>query len=305
MKYFYQEELFALNSNIILSLVTDNSQKPDTLFNQMIEVINIFENQFSRFKTDSELIKVNHKAGQKTVVSNELIDILIESKRLGELSEGLFNPFILPNLQQAGYLGSWPNTKNADPKINFSNSRITDIKNLEIGSNWIKIPANTALDLGGIGKGFLLDKLSNFLINNQCHDYWISIGGDIIVNGQDEFGHDWSIEVANALNTQSVIGSILNNQQLLAVATSGITKRHGNYKYKKWNHLIDPRSGLSINNNILTCTVSASRAIDSDVAAKTILIEPNMVKKLQQKETIKNCFIQQLTEKKTIKIKQF
>jgi len=305
MKYFYQEELFALNSNIILSLVTNNSQRPNDLFKQIIKMINNFENQFSRFKSDSELIKVNHKAGQKTIVSNELIDILKESKRLGELSEGLFNPFILPNLQQAGYLGSWPNTENADSKINFSHSQITNLKNLEIGSNWIKIPANTALDLGGIGKGFLLDKLSNFLIDNQCHDYWLSIGGDIIANGQDEFSHNWIVEIANALNTQLVIGSISNNQQLLAVATSGITKRGGNYKHKRWNHLIDPRSGLSINNNLLTCTTSAQKATDADVAAKTILIEPTMVKKLQQKKIIKQCFIQQLIEKNSVKIKQF
>ena len=289
MEYFFQKKYFALNSDIFISIVSKNNRQPTDLFLSIIKTIDEFEKKYSRFQTNSQLTNLNHHTNQKFHISAEFIKILKEAKRLSEITKGLFNPFILPNLQQAGYLGSWPHPDYAQTTINYKNGTFQTIDKLEIGDDWVKIPKHSAIDLGGIGKGYLLDKISNKLLKSGYNNYWLSIGGDIIVNGHDENKQDWQIKIAQATNTNSFYKIINNNSnQLLSVATSGITKRRG----LNWNHIINPSTLKPVNNDILTVTVSGNKATETDVFAKAILIDESLLDKLESINLVRECYIQ-------------
>lgn len=289
MEYFFQKKYFALNSYIFISIVSKNNRQPTNLFLSIIKIIDEFEKNYSRFQANSQLTSLNHHTNQKFYISTEFMEILKEAKRLSEITKGLFNPFILPNLQQAGYVGSWPHPNYAQADINYKNENFQTIDKLEIGNNWVKIPKHSAIDLGGIGKGYLLDKISNKLLKSGYNNYWLSIGGDIIVNGHDENKQNWQIKIAEANNINNLY-KIINNDtdQLLSVATSGITKRRG----LNWNHIINPSTLKSVNNDILTVTVSGNKAVETDVLAKTILIDESLVDKFKSINVIHECYIQ-------------
>ena len=102
MKYSQKQQ--ALGSIIELCIVSSQPQADiDTLYDHLWHRIFAFEKQCSRFLPASELSFFNRRAGIKHTVSPSFRQVLIAAKSIGLRSEGLYNPFILPALQAAGY----------------------------------------------------------------------------------------------------------------------------------------------------------------------------------------------------------
>ena len=272
MKRFQQIDS-ALNSNAVLTVILDDATDPDTIFSALWSQINFFEQKFSRFLPRSELTKFNHQAGKSVKLDSEFIQLLKLVKSMSEQSGGIFNPFVLPALCRAGYCGSWAGPDGPDEGIDYAGlQQFTGYNQLAISGNLAKIPRNTAIDLGGIGKGYLLDQLSADLEKKGIDNYWLSIGGDIICNGLDADQSPWQIEISNALSPEETVGAVSNDGKKLALATSGITKRQGFFQNKHWHHLIDPASGQPAKTDLLTATVCADTATLADVTAKCFVI---------------------------------
>lgn len=262
----YQESKFLIGSDCLITLNAESKEEADKVFLDLWNTIIEFENKFSRFKLESELSKLNIQAGSEFKASEELVDILQTAIVWSKKTEGLYNPFILPLLQREGYVGSWPKPSNFIPDLDFSDRKLYKIEELKINNNIVKIPKDAALDLGGIGKGYLLKILSN-KIPKDISGYWISLGGDIVVSGLDDKGESWKIAVEDA-NMQGELNKVSNEGSRIAVATSGTNRRIQG----KWNHLIDPRTGLSTKSDILTATVVSKDPIEADILASCFVL---------------------------------
>ncbi|HEY5668234.1 MAG TPA: FAD:protein FMN transferase [Candidatus Saccharimonadales bacterium] len=267
-----QQQYSGLGSDIIITLVGDKAVLP-ALFNEIHHAITAFEQRFSRFLPDSELTQVNKQAGKTVAVSPEFATLALASKQYSSETNGLYNPFILPALQNAGYVGSWPSPAAAHTATIFAERQVTEPSKLTINNDHVHIPPGTALDFGGIGKGYLLDVLSNLLAGKKLGGYWLSLGGDIMCGGYDIDSADWQVGIQDAHQADSVIATFrAANGTPLAIATSGTTKRKGIAHGHEWHHIIDPRTGAPVQTAILTVSVSAASGTQADVYAKSILI---------------------------------
>jgi thiamine biosynthesis lipoprotein len=273
-----QQTDHGLGSEVKLTLIVKKESEAKQIFKSLWSEIKAFEERFTRFKTSSELSHVNSEAGVPTKISPAFRDLVLESKRLAEQTAGLYNPFVLPALQKAGYVGSWPSVEKYEEKLNYKNrSGLNKIDELDIKGNIMAIPSNSALDFGGIGKGYLLDKLADLVEAKHVKDYWFSIGGDIICSGFNLENSNWKVGVAGALETSKLVGSIENTRgNRLAIATSGVTKRRGS----NWNHIINPKTGKPAGSDVLTASVSYSSATKADVFAKCLVIVGSKMAKL-------------------------
>lgn len=270
----YQEVFHALGSDAVLTIVTEiDSTHAKRLMAELKDSITAFEKRFSRFLPDSELTEFNRRAGEKTPVSPPFRRLLATARDLSIQTDGLYNPFILPVLQQAGYKGSWPKPAAAVVGTDFEGRMLAPIRALNIGDTWAKIPGDTALDFGGIGKGYLLDMLARVTSTWNIAGYWLSLGGDIVCSGYDLDGQEWQVAVQDATNPTENVRSITNRRgEAIAIATSGVTKRKGIKGDTRWHHIIDPRTGHPAETDILTATVIAQRATTADVFAKVAVI---------------------------------
>lgn len=268
-----QDNYKALGSEIIITLkVSENVAVDNHIFGLIRQTIRRFEKKFSRFLPKSELSYVNLKAGRAVSISDDFVDLAWKSIKASIATDGLFNPFILPALQNIGYVGSWSEVQKEQPNLNFSNRRICSVQDIKLGINLIEIPSHSALDFGGIGKGYILDKIAGIIDSQRFDNYWLSFGGDIICSGSDISGHGWQIGIASARDNSKQIDTIYTNGEKIAIATSGITKRKGIKKGNEWHHIIDPRTGLPAQSDIITATVVTETAILADVYAKTLVI---------------------------------
>jgi thiamine biosynthesis lipoprotein len=269
-----QQTKKALGSDALMTIVVEESAFGEAMLIKLWKKIAAFEDRFSRFIADSELSEFNARAGEKVKVSNEFEKLLRACQELSSKTGGLFNPLVLPALQQAGYVGSWPDVDRYKDKLDYrSRSGVTTIEQLQMSNGHAQIPTNSALDFGGIGKGYLLDSLSSYLYRNGLRNYWLSLGGDIICAGKDSTDEPWSVDIQAAIRPEDSIGAITNKDTApLAIATSGITKRKGVYGAKHWHHIIDPRTGRPSKTDMLTATISTNKAVKADVFAKCLVI---------------------------------
>ena len=267
----YYQECIALGSKTGLSLVSDEKpSKINELFGSIWKEVFLFERRFSRFIPDSELSMFNRNAGTKQYISLEFRDILLAAFNKAEQTEGLFNPFVLPSLQTAGYKNSRVPGHEFDEIDDHSDKSVAAINQIEIGNNWAKIPYNTAIDLGGCGKGYLGEKLRN-KIPDYIQGYWMSLGGDIALDGKDKYGQPWSVTVQNADDPTKDIASI-DSSKINAVATSGTNVHRGRHSNKSWHHIIDPKSKLPAKTDVMLATVCANSLFNADILASCAVI---------------------------------
>lgn len=269
---FAQQERVALGSQTILTVNGDDQTVAEELLTRLWAVIDEFEQRFSRFLPDSELNALNRQAGKTVTVSQAMYDILLTALALAEKTGGLFNPFILPALNKSGYIQSF-HPRDDLQAIDYSLREVAGHASLELlADNRVTIPANSALDLGGIGKGYLLDQLNQHLSPNLL-GYWLSLGGDILVKGVDNHNLAWEVAIDDAFKPGQDAAYVTSPlKQSLAIATSSVTKRQGVKQGKSWHHIIDPRTGQPATSDIISATICHPSAMTADVLASCLII---------------------------------
>jgi thiamine biosynthesis lipoprotein len=273
LKQFFQTQQ-ALGSNASIVLVANQHQPLDELFDQLWKQVFMFERQFSRFLPSSELSVFNRNAGTKQFITPEFSRLLQASKNMAELSSGLYNPFILPALQRAGYKKSaLPGYEN-DPVDDHSHKSVTSIDKLELGSDWARIPYGTAIDMGGCGKGYLADQVADLLDSKNLDGYWVSLGGDMVVSGTDDKQQPWKVDIQSANPDQKKLPIFVQTDgQRLSIATSGTFRRQNQPNLKHGHHIIDPKTLKPAITDISLATVVDSSAIRSDVLASCAVLK--------------------------------
>lgn len=266
----HQQQLSALGTKITGCLISDESSE-DRLFSRLWREVLVFERQFSRFLPDSELSNFNRSAGREQPISQDFYKLLKAARSLSKETEGLYNPFVLPALQSSGYRRSMVRGNESDYVDDFSSRRVVDWKKLKLNTNAACIPVDTAIDLGGCGKGYIAEKLREHL--KDLPGYWLSMGGDIAAFGTDNFGEPWRVSIQSAKDPLNDIGFVeLPTTGLQAAATSGTISRSGGEGPGAWHHIIDPRTCHPAKTDLQIATVVCGSALKADVLASCAII---------------------------------
>lgn len=267
---------FALGGEVSLNFVSDQTNAfADQIFSQILEIIYVFEKKFSRFLPDSELTVVNNNAGSTTKISQELTNLLMMAQKFSKITDNLFNPFVLPAIQRTGYTSTSDPDYSDDHSPNYALRSVysPDKLKLDPKTSTILIPKNSAIDLGGIGKGYLADQIGDFLRTKNVVGYWLNFSGDIATYGTQINGSSISMNIQDADAPDKSLPEIIicpNSQY--GVATSGTLKRQSHGKKLLDHHIIDPRTGLSASTDVILATVGAKSCTQADILASCAVI---------------------------------
>lgn len=301
----YYQECVALGSKTGISLVSDGfSAQIEALYQELWREVFRFERRFSRFLPGSELSMFNRNAGTKQPISSELHDILLAAHDIAIKTDGLYNPFVLPALQAAGYVHSRVPGHEQDEVDDHSHKSVTTIDRLEIGDDWARIPYGTAIDLGGCGKGYLADQLRSKL-PESINGYWLSFGGDIAIGGQDDHRQPWTVTIQSANNPTNDIGTF-KTSAACGIATSGTTVHHGKKAGEPWHHIIDPRTSKSAKTDVLLATVCDESTLRADVLAScAVILGSEQSMQFLKKQGVKAAILQLQAANKETHIEHF
>ena len=209
--------------------------------------------RLTRFSSDSELSRLNARTGEWVEISTELESLLRASLRAYEMSAGLVNVAVLPSMLAIGYtrpLVEGPAVGTLDrakplPALPHA---------LQVLNGRARVARGSGIDLGGVAKGWMADRLCEMLGPNAV----ANIGGDLRAVGLGPRGEGWPVGLGGAT-------LMLRDQ---GAATSSVRRR----SWGDVHHLIDPRSGLPARSRLDEVSVVASTGFEAEVVAKTALL---------------------------------
>jgi thiamine biosynthesis lipoprotein len=233
------------------------------------------EQRFSRFLPASELSDLNRSTGDWLQISEDLMDMLQLSMRYYTETNGIFDPSVLSDLKQIGYDRSMDeiraNGVNVPERVSNRSSRPAFHEiNFDPANNRVRLPPRgMEIDLGGIAKGWIVQKAAQ-LLHQYVEVCGVSAGGDILFIGQPLDGTDWDVYLEDPRSPTEMLTQL--HIPSGAVATSSIMKRTWSQGEKVRHHLIDPRTGEPAKTDWLSMTVISPSVITAEVYAKAILI---------------------------------
>lgn len=271
----------AMGTEVFVSIIASDALLAQQELAHIERAIAVFEKNFSRFLPESELTKLNRSEGKPFRASTDMVRLLAEAKRWYRETGGIFDPTVIGALEALGYQKSIAFARGpavdaiaadiAAHQDRFSTRRRFSELTITEAENIVHAPKGLRVDLGGIGKGYIVDAIADHA-SKIFDDFWISAGGDISISGTN-FGEQWEVRMQNPFSLGDDIGHIvIPRGKRAALATSGITKRKGIKGDLAWHHLIDPITGLPAKNDILAVTAFAPTTTVADIFAKTVLI---------------------------------
>ncbi len=244
--------------------------KDSKLKNKIEKELNYISSVFSTYDEKSELSLINNSKKNSFTISDDMMIVLEKSLYFSEISDGMYDPTVFPLVDLWGF---GPSLKSDKPK-NDSIIKVLNYvsyKNIEISNNKINLKnKNTIIDLSSIAKGYAVDKVADLLLNEGYDNFMVEIGGEVKCIGKNH-GAEWVIGITNPLDDFSLIKTNLSN---LSMATSGSYNNYTYYDGIKYSHIINPKTGFPLENNIISATVIAQDCIDADAIATLLMLFP-------------------------------
>lgn len=227
----------------------------------------------TRYRGDSEVGKVNLGAfGSPQPVSPETAQVLAASLRWAEASDGAFDPCL------ARAMGLWDlRNRNLPPDVlevrRYAGRGL--FKALEIGrfaGERVVLfhEEDMGVDLGGIGKGYGVDRAVDVLRSWGIRDGLVNVGGDLYALGVSEDGDDWSVGVRSPDDPGRLATTLHMSDR--GVATSGDYQQYFEHQGRRYHHLLDPRTGAPSQARVRSVTVAANTCMEADAGATTAFV---------------------------------
>jgi thiamine biosynthesis lipoprotein len=270
----------ALGTTVVLRLTEDSGAiRARELAECELEAI---DRACSRFRSDSELSRVNAQAGRIVEVDALLIEALQVALRAAEHTNGDVDPTLGRALVLAGYDRDWKliaasqatgTTSLGSPTRQLTAHTLRGWGTVEVDPErrLVRVPPGVALDLGATAKAWVADRIAEAIhVELEC-GVLVSLGGDVATAGEPPPG-GWRIHVTDDHRSgpdapgQTI--SVLSG----GLATSSVTTRRWSRSGEEMHHIIDPATGVPAQGPWRTASVAAGNCTDANIAATAAMI---------------------------------
>ena len=255
-----------------------------------------YESLLSRTKEGSDIYKLNHAGGKPVECDPQTVEVIRKGLYYSEMSGGAFDITIGRVTDLWDFHAEDPKVP-SDEELKKAVSTVS-WKNVSIEGNTVMISdPETHLDLGGIAKGFIADKVGEKLEESGVTSAVISLGGNIVCIGEKPVGKEYKpfrVGIEKPYSEQSeIVGAVDCKDE--TVVTSGVYQRYFEKDGVRYHHILDPATGYPAGSDIVGVTLRApkGRSADCDALATILLImgEEKGLKAAEETEGIEAFFI--------------
>ena len=258
-------EIYSMNTVIQINI--SGKDKKDAT-DAVTQEINFLNQKFDDFSPQSDVSKINDNAGKNAVeVDNVTIEIISKALECYKETDGAFNISVAPLSKLWGFKGNElrvPLESEIKQTINLVN-----INDLIIEGNKVMLrKTGEAIDLGGIAKGYTLDKIKEILPKYNLKSAIINMGGNILTYGISNKGN-WLIGIKNP-REDGVVGKITIKGSKF-ISTSGDYEKYFIENGKRYCHIINPSTGLP-SDKIVSVTVVSDKGYLGDAFSTAFFV---------------------------------
>jgi thiamine biosynthesis lipoprotein len=257
---------FLLNTVVTITLYDSTDQ---SIIDGALDVISKYEDIYSRTLENSELYKLNHGTLPKApvsensyIVSDELASLLTSGLYYSNISKGKFDITIAPVSSLWDFTSLTPlvptktDIENAVKKVGY--------ENMVIEGNTVTFKEEgMAIDLGAIAKGYIADRVKEYIIAQGVKSAMINLGGNVLCVGEKPSGQAFKVGIQKPFADRNEIVATMEINDL-SVVSSGIYERYFMENDKLYHHILNPETGYSYENNLVSVSIISEKSVDGD-----------------------------------------
>ena len=263
---------FYFDTIITITLYSNDDEK---YIDNCFDIASEYENKFSNTIPNSDISKINKSAGKSFVaVDDETLELLKIAITYCKNSNGLFD-ITLGDLSDLWNISEIAKNINNDTNIADKNyipneQLIQSVKNnidfnkiLFDGNKVMLSDANCKLDLGAIAKGFIADKMKQYLNSKGVQSGIINLGGNVLTVGEKEDRTNYRVGIQKPFSEtgESIMAIDVADK---SVVTSGIYERYFKIENHIYHHILDINTGYPCENDLLSVTIVSEKSVDGD-----------------------------------------
>ena len=246
--------------------ITVYSEVDAAMLPKCLELCAEFEKVFSRTDGESELYALNESGSM--ALSEDLLSVISTAKMYSELSEGRFD-FTMGGVSSLYNFSSESPTLPADAELTEAMSHV-GWENIVIEDKVVTLTDSEAIiDLGAIAKGYIADRLCEMLRENGVESAIIDLGGNILCLGSKPDGSPFKVGIQYPYkdNSQYITAVSISD---MSVVTSGVYQRYFERNGVRYHHILDPDTGKSIDNGLISVSIIGEKSVDCDALSTTV-----------------------------------
>ncbi len=243
------------------------------VFHQAVEAYRLdlqnMDSLLSVFKKNSLLNQAAR--GHLVQINQEIENLLLQAIRVSRISSGAFDPTVLPVIE----LWRQAKKRNRPPEPNELRAAVSKVGIAHIkfqknaGKTYLSLDPGTSLDLGGIAKGYFADLGAMHLRKAGIQRGLVEIGGDLVMYDDSDSPQPFQIGIRHPRQKGAFLGKLVIDSG--AVVTSGDYERFLQIGTKRYNHIIDPRTGRPTE-HVCAVTLTAPTGVLADALATAIMV---------------------------------
>lgn len=252
--------------NTIVKVTIYDSQD-ESLLQEVMDLCDQYEKVFSRTLAESELYRLNRQElpsedGKTFDISPELAVLTAKGLEYSKISKGAFDITVAPVsslwdfTSGAKKIPAKTEIEEALPLVNY--------KDVELSDAMIQFEKQgMGLDLGAIAKGYIADKMKEFLISKGVKSAIIDLGGNVLCVGKRPDNKPFRIGIQRPFAGRSETVATVEIEDK-SVVSSGIYERYFEKNGTLYHHILNPKTGYPYENDLISVTIISDKSVDGD-----------------------------------------
>ncbi|WP_162532327.1 FAD:protein FMN transferase [Candidatus Scalindua japonica] len=278
----FKKAALSMSTLFEITIYAPDKYVAEKTFNEVFQELNRLDYLMSNYKKTSVLSELNKNAPSGPADCNkELADVIEQSLQYSEITDGAFDITIGPLMKKWGFFkkqGRIPGKEELESvlgSVSYKNIIIEAKAKKSLAENPVtektvsfKNPG-TQIDLGGIGKGYAVDRVTLVLKQNGINSALINFAGNIYTFGTPPERTSWVIGLQHPRESEGLLGTFDIKDK--AVSTSGDYEKFFTIDGKRYSHIIDPRTGNPVK-GVVSVTIVAESATRADALSTGVFV---------------------------------
>ena len=265
----YTSDVFAMDTYMTLTAYGENAQEA---VEAGIAEIQRLDDLLSTGKDTSEVAQINANGGG--VLSEDTDYLVKRALDIYQSTNGAFDISIYPVMQLWGFTtGNFavPSESDLAAKLALVDAGKI-ILSEENGQTSISLPEGMEIDLGGIAKGYTSGRVMDVMKSYGIKSAVINLGGNAHVLGNKTDGSQWKVGIQDPEDENGYLGGVSVTDK--AIITSGGYERYfvDEDTGVKYHHIIDPKTGYSANNGLISVTIVSADSTLADGLSTSLFV---------------------------------
>lgn len=261
---------FFLNTVITITLYDTHKEQ---LLDECFAITAKYEDMLSRTKENSDVWNINHAEGEPVTVSDDTINLLETALYYSELSQGKADLTIGAVNDLWNFTGEDAESQRLPDAAALSAALShVDYRRISLSGNSVTVSDPEAvIDLGFIAKGFIADRIKEYLVSQGVHSAILNLGGNVLTIGSRPDGSPFRIGIQKPFADSGATAFTLSADDM-SIVSSGIYERYFELEGTIYHHILDTKTGYPLQNNLLQVTILSSSSTHGDALSTVCFV---------------------------------